>query len=339
MRGMQRGFLVGIVVGLLVGAAGAWAFLHESTATVAPREVSRPDRTRASDTSSPSLVGSADETAAMADRLRKAKARIRQLTEELDAAQRPPPTAPAKAPPHKPEEMPPAAREQAARLGVSDAALDALWKVRARFYRADAATEARLLAEVRPFEAEMIRAAAALQLGGAGHVSVPEVVAALHVPGGAEEVIRMIEDEGVTPLLRALSGYDSPEVRDYLVERIAREVDPMAFWYEAQALGDLQEERGPEAIHLQALLGPRWSGVRGRILDEVGRMGGPKAVSLLETYLRTPNVDAIGAALTSLWKLDPDAARAYAREIRDGERYAFLDVIDRSVVSRLAGED
>lgn len=335
---MTRGFALGAAVGLLGGVIGA-ATVQRCGTERDPQGVPResPSTAPASDPA-PRLEGNPSGTLDSKKQLEQAQVRIQQLTAELEAARRPAPAPPIATQP-KQDELPASAREHATRLGVSEGALTALWRARNLYYGVDATTREQLIATLRPFGEEVLRAVAAVNRGGGGHISLPMVVADLGLAGGGELLIRMIEEDGTYQgsLLRALPGYDSPRVRTYLLERIARETEPGAFWYLAAALGELEEPRGAEAIRLHQILGPRWGGVRGYILYDIGRMGGPAAIRLLEDYLLLASADHVGSALGALAKLDRERARSHALRIKQSDRYAFLDVMDRVQVDSLSG--
>ena len=75
--------------------------------------------------------------------------------------------------------------------------------------------------------------------------------------------------------------------------------------------------------------------MRGSILYDVGRMGGPAAVRLLEEYLQIPAADNLASALRALETLDHDRAVRHARRIKDSDRYGFVDMFDRAEVETL----
>ena len=332
---MARAFLLGLGVGAALGIAGAWLW-RPSTA---PEPSAAPGASALRQVPAPEAPAdlAPDREGGLRKRLADAEASFARVTRELEAARQAPAPAVAEKPLSGQAEIPAPARKEATRLGVSDAALDLFWRARNRYYDADAATREEVVAPLRSFGEEAVRAAAALQLGGGGHIDLPMIVGDLRLRGGGEMLLRMVQEEkGLGPLVRALPAYDSPAVRTYLLERIAQETDAGAYFNLSAALGDLKDPRGPEVMRVQQFTGPSWSGVRGSILYDVGRMGGPAAVRLLEEYLQIPGADALGAALNALATLDRDRAVRDARRIRDGERYAFLDMMDRNAVETLA---
>jgi hypothetical protein len=339
---MNRGFAWGAALGLLAGVGGTLLWPrgdteHEATAGSRPGAGSP---SAPAPTSAPRLEGSPTSTAGIERQLKAANARIAELTRDLDAAKRPATATAAPVSPWSKDELPAVAREHAARLKVSDRVLDLMWTARNNYYGADAAKQEELVAPLRAFGDEALLSAVALQRGGGGHIDVPMIVAALRLPRGADSILRLLDEEpNATSLARALPAYDSPRVRTYLLDRIARETEVVAYWNLAAALGDLKEPRGPEVMRVQQFLGPTWSGVRGYILYDVGRMGGPAAVRLLEEYLQMASADHLGSALAALATLDRERARGHARRIKESDRYGFLDVMDRVGVDRLAADD
>lgn len=336
---MNRGFAWGAALGLLAGIGGTLLWRsggQEAEPTDAPRAA---DAARVPSKPAPRLAGSPSTSPRLKRELEDAKVRIAQLTKELEAARSNTASVPA-LPRAKEDELPAAAREHAARRRVSDEVLRLVWHARNNCYGLDAATREPIVAPLRAHGEEVVRAVAALNEAGGGHACLPTVVADLRLPNGGDLLIRMIEQDGhAGSLIRALPAYDSPRVRAYLVERIGRETKPGNFWYLAEALGDLKEPKGAEAIQVRQLLGPMWSGVRGYILHAIGRMGGPAALRLLEEYLALPGADAVGAALGALATLDRERARSHAQRIKRSDHYGFLDVVGRSEVDRLAKDD
>jgi hypothetical protein len=298
---------------------------------------------------SPSAEGGTPEgprldasSAATAAELTKARAHIQSLTAELEAARKKV-AVPAAAQTPQPrlgpaeEKLPQAARERAVELGVPESALQAVWDVRWPYYGADAATREALLARLRPHGDDVVRAVVAIAGAGGGHASLPQMVSELKAPGGARLLLDLIarEERGAATLITALPGYDSPEVRTYLVDRIARETDAGIYWHLATALGALREPRGAEVMRIAQFSGPTFGGVRGYILSTIAQMGGPRALQLLEEYLGLTNTNATGAALRALEILDAERARTHARRIKDGDRFGYLPPEDVSEVLRL----
>jgi hypothetical protein len=328
---MARGFVLGLGIGAALGFAGA-RLLPWSAPD--PREEPNGNANRHVP-SRPEPTGLApDPEGGLRQRFAETQTSLDRVARELEAVRQAPPPAPAERPDEK--EMPLAARKEAARLGVSDAAMDRFWRVRNRYYGADSAMREELVAPLRPFGEEAVRAAAALQLGGGGHIDVPMIVGDLRLREGGEVVVRIMEEhKGLSALARSLPAYDSPAVRTYLLDRIAQETDAAAYWNLSAALGDLKETRGPKVMRVQHFIRPGWTGVRGSILYDVGRMGGPAGVRLLEEYIQIATADQLGVALRALETLDRDRAIGHARRIRDGDRYAFLDMMDRTEVDAL----
>ncbi len=333
---MKREFLYGIAVGVVAGVVGALAVrgLASKPASdgAANSAVSDPGPA-----APPRLEGVPADTVALRKQLEAANLRVQQLTSELESARRQAPTPQTSPAPRKEDELTVEVREEAARLRVSEAALEAVWQAK-KYYHADRATREQVIASLRPYGEEAIRATAALFRGGRGHTGITDALGALATPGGADVLIRLIEEDPkrLSALLYSLYGYDSPRVRDYLVERIGRETDPGAFLWIALVLGQMKEPRGAEAIRLERMLTPMWSGVRGDILYAIGKMGGPSAIRLLEDYLLLPSADYVGAALTALNGLDPERARSHAVRIKASDRYAFLDYMSIERVDALA---
>jgi hypothetical protein len=327
--------VVGFLLGVGLGVAGALAFRSSREGDAVPGSRAEAG-TEPAPTGAASLEGAPADVGDLRRRLAESEARVRDLEGRLA---RVPAAAPAAAPaPRAPpaDELPAAVRIHAARLRVSDAALQATWKARNEYYGAPPAVRASLLDSLRPYGEETLRAVVALTAGGGGHIDLPDIVADLALDGGAELVIRAVEDEpSAASLVKGLRGYDSPRVRDWLLDRVARADGVAAVWHTAEALGDLHEPRGADRLRVAQFLAPEYAGVRGHVLGAVGQMGGTSAVRLLEEYLRIPAADSLGTALAALARLDARAARAHAQRLRDGERWAFLDVPTRSQVLEL----
>jgi hypothetical protein len=339
--------ILAAVFGVAAGAVGALLLRPSPHGDVEP--ATEPAARQSPVEGGPSLAGASRPSTdqALESQLAAANARIAALTEEIQRARAPSTPAPASStalapgaqgsgPEHEP--MTAAMRERALAMGVPEATLDAVWKVRWPYHGADAAARAKVLETLRPLGDDVARAVVALHATGGGHISLPRLVSDLKVPGGSALLISMIERQvpGAGALIVALPGYDSPEVRTYLVDRIARETDAATYWHLATALGALREPRGAEVMRVAQFTGPSFGSVlRAYILTSVGAMGGPRAVQLLEEYLRLPNADALGAALLGLEAIDPERARAQARSLKDSDRYAFLPPESLSVVIRL----
>ena len=261
---------------------------------------------------------------------------------QLEAAKAKPPAPPAPAAPDraKTDRSPRSVREYATRRKVSEEVLTLLLHARDHYWLEDATTKEQVVAPLRAHGEEVVRAVVALNEGGGGHVALTGIVADLRLEDGGNVLIRMIEEDGPASfLVRALSGYDTPRVRAYLVERIGRETDPAVYWYLSEALGDLHEPKGAEAVQLRQFLGTAWGGVRGHILAAIGRMAGPAAIRLLEEYLARSGADHMGSALAALASLDKERARSHAQRIKGSDRYGFLETPDRMEVDRLARDD
>jgi hypothetical protein len=339
MAGMTRGFVLGVAVGLLAGAIAFVTWPRGAPGSDSEQAPRTAVGTAPASETAPHLVGSPLGTSRLKEQLEVAEARIGQLIQELEAARRPAP-APVAPSPFEADALPALAREHAAKRKVSDRVLDLLWRARNRYYGADAATREEVVAPLRAHGEEVVLGVAALNQSGGGHIDLPMIVAELRLPRGGELLIRMMEeDKHLGSLVRALPSYDSPQVRAYLLERIARETDPGAFWNLAESLGDLREPRGAEVIRIQQFLAPTWRGVRGHVLHAIGRMGGPAAVRLLDDYLQLPNVDHLGAAVAALATLDRERARSHALRIKQSDRYPFLDMMDRIEVDRLTADE
>jgi len=111
--------------------------------------------------------------------------------------------------------------------------------------------------------------------------------------------------------LQGLGVFDTPEVRTYLLERLAREHDAGLFMSATQALATLKEPRGHAPIAKQLLaFEPGWSGVEGHLLNALYAIGHPDLANVLDGYVRSERAVGEMGVWLSLERLRAlDAAR------------------------------
>lgn len=293
----------------------------------------------------------AGASSATAEDLRSELARLsaqeKRLAGEVQALRAESPAVPAAAPAESeiPEpEIPEPIRRAAAELGVSDAAIGAA--VRAdRAFRASpyGAHEAEIAALVALGE-DGFRAVVALLKAGRGGIWFDRLFEATMAPGREALLLALSEDEDAMrrsgwSILTGLGFADTPEVRDYLLarlEREGREEDAGQFMSAAEALARLKEPRA--AVFFEGKLARKgWSGVRGSLLNALGKIGGPDARRILLEYIRDPNSENPGSAVRALGQFDRVAAKEEARSLLSGPRRAFLKSYELRCLEEAAG--
>jgi hypothetical protein len=226
----------------------------------------------------------------------------------------------------------------AERMGVQSEPLELAWAVRTGQVEDRAAA----IAKLKALGEQGLLALAALAVGpGTGHTMLPRLMGEMKVLDGSEVLMRLIDEhERPSLLVAALAEYDTPRVRDFLVDHLTKqEKDPGAYWTAATTLGRLKEPRGAEFLDVEVIIQPRWSGVRGHILTALGQMGGAHAVQRLNEYLSLEHADRVGTAAGALSQLDPDGARGHARRILESARAPFLTSGDRRALEALLKDD
>lgn len=227
--------------------------------------------------------------------------------------------------------------------GVPATALDAARAANRALRDGDAAAET---AALQGFGRDGFAAVLALLGAGEGHYRTDRLLAATCYPGAEKEMLALAEGPplpnfGSWALLRGLAAADTPEVRDYLLDRIARERDPGLYMSAAEALGRLKEGRATVAVAEQVLrFEERWSGVEPHLLHALARMGGEAAVPHLARFLgdeRARQGGSVAAALALLEGFDRDAARRAAAELAASPRMAGFDEALRQRIWETAG--
>ncbi len=340
MRGQA---VIGFVLGALLGATSVW-LLRSSEETAPAGEPPAYDSLHQPDGGDAAALLTGDDGALVAQ-LRADLATAQARVEELERA-RPKVVVThdhsgvhaSGSPQRRVKPMPSGLSPLAERMGVQSEPLQLAWAIRTGRVEDRAAA----VAELKAFGEQGLLALAALAVGpGTGHTMLPKLMGEMRILDGDEVLMRLIGEHDQSGLLvSALSGYDTPQVRDFLVDHLTKqEKDPGAYWKVATTLGRLKEPRGAEYLDVDVIIQPQWSGVRGHILAALGQMGGSHAMQRLDEYLRLDHADRLGSAASALARLDPDAARAHAKRILESERAPFLHWGDRRVLEALAKQD
>lgn len=305
-----------------------------------PREGTDATREAAGGGEAPTLEGAVAPYPDVRAELAAAKARIAEL--EAAAAKRA--ARPAGATRHNPwaaHKLPEGIWPVAERVGAPEDLVRLAWQLRNGAFK-DSEEAAAVLARLRAAGKEGLLAFVALSLGpSTGHTAIPGLMAKLEVPDTDVILIDLIgREEHPHGLVSALGHQDTPRARDFLIDFLPKHTqDPSMYWYTATSLGQLKEPRGARYLDIEAIVEPRWAGVRGHILHALGEMGGPDAAAKLGQYLTTPHADKLGSAAAALAKIDPDAARRHAKRLLASDRARFIHFIDRSTLEKLAKED
>ncbi len=185
------------------------------------------------------------------------------------------------------------------------------------------------------------RAVLALLRGGANGTWFDNMIAATWSPELESEYVALLDDPA-TPeyalwsALSATGRLESDRLRKYVLARVSSETDPGLFMSAAQALGRMGETGGAWTCE-NKLFRRSWGGVRTEILHSLGQMGGAKAKQILIDYLRDPRATEPAAALRSLSRIDPVAARAEARTVLDGPKEALIKFWELDTIKKIAG--
>lgn len=170
------------------------------------------------------------------------------------------------------------------------------------------------------------RAVVALLRGGRNGPHFRILFEATHYPGCDALLLETMRGGELEPdsdiaAILGLGVGDSPETRAYVLERIAVETDPQAFFQLARILSGLKEPGGARSLEDKILPRTdadmeRWGPYRLAILQQLGGMGGDEARRILIRYLKdegTRRFDQIANGLAQLVQIDPDASAECAR--------------------------
>ena len=194
------------------------------------------------------------------------------------------------------------------------------------------------LKELKRHGTDGFRALIALIRGGISSVYFETLFKATPTEGGQVLLLDTLRNHDLGEVsegaaIIGLAFTDTPEVRDYLVQRIATEQNPATFFRIARVLAQFGEPRGASAFEDKVLPkdpgdAPRWQGLRLGILLQLGGMGGEEAKRILLRYLDddgTRSLAQIGGALGALRRIDGVAATAAARSIYTSARAELLE--------------
>jgi len=166
----------------------------------------------------------------------------------------------------------------------------------------------------------MVALIQAVDSKGIGSGGMRKALEAAHFEGQEELLIDLLKD-GTTPratkedVLRNIEPFDSPEVREYLLRRLAAETDRYFYATLILALGRLQEARvAPEVRRLLARDG-NWTPFHVYGIIVLGQVGGPEAEAILLEHLRSGTLGNLTSGVNALAKLNPSAARSEAQAI------------------------
>ena len=228
-------------------------------------------------------------------------------------------------------------RAAARELEVPHSALEAAMRAHKLLNDSDARAQD-ALKELKRHGTDGFRALIALIRGGISSVWFETLFKATPTEGGQVLLLDTLRnhDLGEVSEGAAIIGFaftDTPEVRDYLVQRIATEQNPATFFHIPRVLAQFGEPRGASAFEDKVLPkdpgdAPRWQGLRLGILQQLGGMGGEEAKRILLRYLDddgTRSLLQIGIALGALRRIDGDAATAAARSIYTSARAELLE--------------
>ena len=166
----------------------------------------------------------------------------------------------------------------------------------------------------------MLALVRAVEPKGIGIGGMRKALEAAHVAGQEPLLVELLKDGTTsraikTEVLRNIEPFDSPEVRDYLLERIAVETERYFFTSLVMALGRLKERRVvPEVRRLLQRDGD-WLPFHYYGIVVLGQVGGSEAEALLLDHLRSGTLGNLTSALDALAKLNPAAARGEAQAL------------------------
>jgi hypothetical protein len=228
-----------------------------------------------------------------------------------------------------PEEMPPV---EARRDGGEAPAAKGVLSVRAlnRKLLRDPSALTSEIGMLQDLGKEGFAAVIELIRAGEAHHMTDQLLRYTKIPGGERELLELARGEplpnyGTWTALRGLGLFDTPEVRSYLLERLATDRDPGTFMSAAQALAMLEDARGVRLVAKRLMHFEKGdSGVQWQLVHAMAEMGGERAVEHLAAYVldeRATHEVAITYALDHLAKLDEETAKETVDELQRTERY------------------
>lgn len=114
---------------------------------------------------------------------------------------------------------------------------------------------------------------------------------------------------GLWTALRTLGNSESPQVRDYLFERLKTEQDAGLFMSIAQALGQMHDGESVDMVGQQIMrFADQWSGVEPHLLSAIHEMDSKSALPWLKKYLRHEKASQFVAPVMYISQNDREAA-------------------------------
>jgi RNA polymerase sigma-70 factor (ECF subfamily) len=198
----------------------------------------------------------------------------------------------------------------------------------------------RTLAELRAYGEEGYLAVIAL-LKAENGIHFDRVLHDAYVPGYERHLLAAAADATFPEwsrwsLLRGLGAADTPEVRTFLNDFVAKTEKAGLFFCAAGALGELRDPTSARVVE-ERLFRDGYGGVEGHLLAALGGMGGPEAVRILETYLDDRRAKQLATAVMFLSKLDTARAAAAARRLLADPRAETLPAHEREILKQAAG--
>ena len=151
----------------------------------------------------------------------------------------------------------------------------------------------------------MVALVQAIDSKGIGSGGMRKALEAAHFDGQEQLLIDLLKD-GTTPratkedVLRNIEPFDSPEVREYLLQRLAAETDRYFYATLILALGRLKEARvAPEVRRLLAR-DSNWTPFHVYGIIVLGKVGGPEAEAILLEHLRSGTLGNLGSGVNAL---------------------------------------
>jgi hypothetical protein len=243
--------------------------------------------------------------------------------------------------------VPPTVAEEARRLGVGPEAVRTMYAAELLLhYRSQVPENAEMAAAARDSLADLARlgeegflAVVANAVGNPHNTSrVDDLAAATWKAGWEARLLERLRegpaDGAATAPLRALSGIDSPAVREFLRGALGRYRDHASNFAAASlALARLRETSATSEIADGLARAGAATGLHAALLEALGRMGGDEARRRLVDYVRDRKGGRLlFVALTELARVDPAAARAEAEGLLAGAGGATLAPGDAEAV-------
>ncbi len=186
----------------------------------------------------------------------------------------------------------------------------------------DKTVELGSLERLASFGSEGFRAVCVLLEVGHAHYHTWKLLEATWHPGDERHLISLatygdLPNYASWQVLEGLGVADTPEVRRYLLDRLANEPDAGLYMAAARGVAHLGARDAAAAIGDRVLeQRDGWSGVERYLIEALGELGGPDAIDRLERIAKELGPDSRKSALYALGKLDPDRAARLSGEHR-----------------------